>query len=1399
MGSKTITKPHNELSNTKVTVDLVGQVNLTLVTIGDKDTKGLLDSGSQVTTVSKSYYDNHLSDFPLLPLSEILEVEVAGGDKLGYFGVVELDLQFTESGDKQIYATPVLVVKDTSFNSKVPFIIGKNVIQPCLKRCKEIGGDRYQQRLTLSDSWRLALQCASAQEKCSHLDNLGVLQCTKQVIVPSNQSVIVHGLGRLEGCRKTSVITEGSSTLPCGLAVVPTLQQVETNEKSYSRIGVSIHNLTPHDVTLPAKTTLCSIHQVSLVTGSQVQTDVGNTQVLDQFNINESLTSEQKNQVISLLSKFQHIFSTGDTDIGRTKKVKHEIKLKDPTPVRQPHRRIPPNMYDEVRKHINEMLNAGIIRESHSSFASPIVLVRKPDGSLRFCIDYRQLNKNTVRDAHTLPRLTETFDSLDGSKWFTTLDLKAGYWQVEVQESDKYKTAFTAGPLGFYEFNTMPFGLVNAPATFQRLMQATMGDLHLSQCLLYLDDIIVFSRSFQDHLVRLERVLQRLADAGLKLKPSKCHLFQRETKYLGHIISQDGIKTDPSKIEVLQNWPVPENIKDVRRFLGFAGFYRRFIRDFAKIAKPLHELLKGQPTKTCKGKGVHSTKVIPPKFEWKDIHQNAFNHLIRALGSSEVLAFADFKRPFTLQIDASGIGLGAVLLQEHNGQDRPVAYASRGLSLAESRYPAHKLEFLSLKWAITDKFKEYLYNSSFTVKTDNNPLTYVLTSARLDAVGQRWVSELANYNFSLQYKSGHSNIAADALSRIPRSIHSDGTYDHIPPEAVNAICNQQVFCYAQSVALGEEAVHLMDIPHTRIPEITNEHMARAQENDKFISPVLKHMRSKKKKFQSQNTYFETNILSKMIDNLILKDNVLYRKRIVDEEIKYQLVLPHCFRRRALHGVHDEVGHLGRERTLALLQDRFYWPRMSKDTAEYVKRCSPCICRKTPTNQHAPLVSILTSQPLELLCTDFLKLEPSEGGVQDILVITDHFTRFAQAIPCSSQSAKATAKALYDTFICHYGFPLRLHSDQGRNFESSIIQELCKLCGIEKSRSTPYHAQGNGACERFNRTLLSMLGTLPPLSKQNWKDHVKTVVHAYNCTRNDVTKFSPFMLMFGREPRLPVDILLGVNQENNGKNYGKYVSDLREKLEAAYKIAQLNSKKDKTRHKEHYDLKTRGAVISPGDRVLVRNVSIRGKNKLADKWEKIPYLVIEQPSKGIPVFKVKHENGTGGIRTLHRNLLLPIGNIPIETSSSEQLSVNESVDKVNNEDSDNEVVISDNESDNEFIVMNDTGQHKDQGLNETNIPNQIDNEMPDAQDDERIIPPVDRDNNVESEPEVVPQETETQSYHGDSDHDTTNETVDSPTPSSPRQSRRVRRPPVRYPENEWIYDGRGSHMYQILNV
>ena len=297
-----------------------------------------------------------------------------------------------------------------------------------------------------------------------------------------------------------------------------------------------------------------------------------------QFPLDENLTEEQRYKVHSMLLDWKDIFSCSETDMGHTDLVKHKIKLVDNEPFKQPHRRIPPHLYSEVREHIKEMLETNVIRPSLSPYASPIVLVRKKDGKLRFCIDYRKLNSKTVKDAHSLPTIEETLDSLVGACYFTSLDLKAGYWQVELAEEDKEKTAFTAGPLGFYEFNVLPFGLVNAPATFQRVIQLAMGDLHLTKCLLYLDDIIVYSRTFEEHLDRLCSVFQRLRSAGLKLKPSKCFLFKNEVRYLGHVVSADGIKTDPDKVKAIKDWPVPKDSRDVRKFLGFAGFYRKFIK-----------------------------------------------------------------------------------------------------------------------------------------------------------------------------------------------------------------------------------------------------------------------------------------------------------------------------------------------------------------------------------------------------------------------------------------------------------------------------------------------------------------------------------------------------------------------------------------------------------------------------------------------------------------------------------------------------------------------------------------------------------------------------------------------------------------------------------------------------
>ena len=484
--------------------------------------------------------------------------------------------------------------------------------------------------------------------------------------------------------------------------------------------------------------------------------------ILDLIDLSglENWPEHLQNEAKEMLKRNARVFSKTDMDMGRTNLVKHHIKLTDPVPFKEAYRRIPPQMYDEVKAHIQEMLNLGAIRPSNSPWASAIVLVRKKDGRLRFCIDLRRLNNRTVKDAYSLPKIESILDSLIGAQIFSTLDLKAGYWQVEMAEECKAYTAFTCGPLGFYECDTMPFGATNAPATFQRLMHDCLGDLNMNWCIVYLDDIIIFSDTKEEHLKRLKAVFQKLSAAGLKLKPSKCFFFREEIEYLGHVVSGKGIATNLKKVEAVTKWPTPKTVYDVRSFLGFVGYYRRFIKDFSKIAKPIREVITGLENQSKRS--AKKTFV-----EWTEAVDSAFGHLKKLCTSTPILAYPDYKLPFVLHTDSSSEGLGAVLYQKQDGKLRVIAYASRSVSKSESHYPAHKLEFLALKWAVCEKFHEYLYGSNtFEVYTDNNPLNYVLTSAKLDACGQRWVAKLANYNFTIKYKCGLSNVDADALSRI---------------------------------------------------------------------------------------------------------------------------------------------------------------------------------------------------------------------------------------------------------------------------------------------------------------------------------------------------------------------------------------------------------------------------------------------------------------------------------------------------------------------------------------------------------------------------------------------------------------------------------------------------------
>ena len=410
---------------------------------------------------------------------------------------------------------------------------------------------------------------------------------------------------------------------------------------------------------------------------------------------------------------------------------KHRIPTTDDVPVSQPFQRIPPTQYQEVKDHIQKLLKDDIIQESHSPYAYPVVTVRKKDGSMRLCVDYHKLTVKTVWDAFPLQRIEESLDAVGNPKWFSTLDLASGFNQVAMDPADRHNTAFI-NLFGLYEYNQMPFGSTNAPATFSRLMQRCLNELIFQILLVYLDDIIVYSGTFKEHLDRLDRVFVRLKEHGLKLKPTKCCFLRERVTYVGHQLSADGVSPDPDKVAAVAEWKVPASVKELWSFLGFVGYYRRFVSQFAQIAGPLHKLVNSCLHDLKSGK--HLT--IPFANRWNEVCQTSFEVLREKLTTAPVLAFPDFEKPFRMETDASQEGLIAVLSQEHDGKSRVIAYDSRRLRPTErnmDNYSLMKLEFLALKWAVTEKFCSNLLAAEFEVLTDNNPLSHLKT-AKLGAV-----------------------------------------------------------------------------------------------------------------------------------------------------------------------------------------------------------------------------------------------------------------------------------------------------------------------------------------------------------------------------------------------------------------------------------------------------------------------------------------------------------------------------------------------------------------------------------------------------------------------------------------------------------------------------------------
>ena len=612
-------------------------------------------------------------------------------------------------------------------------------------------------------------------------------------------------------------------------------------------------------------------------------------------------------------------------------------------------------------------------------------------------------------------------------------------------------------------------------------MERCMGSLNLKEVLVFLDDIIVFSSTLEEHEARLLHVLQQLRENGLKLSPNMCRFFQNSVRYLGHIVSNNGVETDPEKVSALHTWPRPQNLSELKSFLGFAGYYRRFVKDYSKIVKPLNNLTGGYPPyrkrrKVTSCSGGYFNPKEPFADRWTPVCKAAFEAIVTKLTSSPILGFANPKIPYILHTDASTSGLGAALYQEQEGEMRVIAYASRGLSPSEKRYPAHKLEFLALKWSVVEKLHDYLYGNTFTVVTDNNPLTYILKSAKLDATSYRWLAALSTFNFNIKYYAGKSNQDADGLSRRPHDtlpedpasleererIQQFGSHHlssfpnqkDIPADTVTVLCNRHLLSQAdddlpsitlvESLALTADAVpdvygEAEMLGCSTIPTYSEEELQQHRRSDPIIEQVVNMLESGNKASPSLlPDSLELKLMLKEWKRLELKNGLLYRTRLSEGDTTYQFVVPKSLKSTILTCLHDDMGHMGLDRTIDLVRSRFYWPKMAMDVENKIKSCGRCVRRKTPPEKSAPLVNIQTSRPMELVCMDYLSLEPDSSNTKDILVITDHYTKYAVAIPTKDQKATTVAKSLWEQFLVHYGFPERLLSDQGRDFESQLI-------------------------------------------------------------------------------------------------------------------------------------------------------------------------------------------------------------------------------------------------------------------------------------------------------------------------------------------------------------------------
>lgn len=840
--------------------------------------------------------------------------------------------------------------------------------------------------------------------------------------------------------------------------------------------------------------------------------------------VGSHLTPGQVKEAQKFLREWEQIFASNPLNPGHYTGPKLRIPTGDAYPIKFLPYRQTPWKETEIARHVKTMLDNGVIEAANSPWAAPVVLAPKKDGSWRFCVDYRGLNAVTKKDSYPLPRIDDTLDALGNgdAQIYSTMDLASGYWQIPIEDEDKEKTAFTTRS-GTYQFTVMPFGLTGAPGAFCRAIDNTLREFLWKCCLVFIDDIIVWSPDFETHKRDLAAIFSQLASNGFKLKLSKCNFFMNEVEYLGYVIRPGHISVSPKKVEAISNFEPPRTLQGLQRFLGMVGWYRRFIRNFSEIAAPLYELLS-------KDRNVEWRIHVP------DTPQNrAFIQLRTALTQYPILRLPDFTRPFILLTDASTHGIGAVLAQNYDNFEHPIHYFSKSLKRTQLNWHSYELETYALVKAL-EAFKHYLTGVNFTVVTDCRALSYLGTMKEWSPKVERWIGFVSQFQINFEHRPGVKLVVPDALSRREEFIRNlpPGTARSRAEELWKKFLEREKEYLNTPVTVGKLAINskILNISSVRstsepAPIETSNEIAlgiqsslilEAQANDPWC------MRTQKLLSSPDVPKDEAEHVTKLRAKYENSHGIIYRKPS-EKWSNPRIVIPSSLRSRIKRALHDDIlaGHLGNEVTYRRIAQRFYWPGLKADVAKYLSRCQTCQLNKS-SNQTRKL----SLQPLPIhtpwshVHSDYIgPLPRTRNGKSYILVFTDRCTRWTELVATSDNSSSTTARKFNKRVLHRHGCPAYFLCDRGSSYQGEF-KNLCNQNSIQIELAQPYQHNTNGLVERLNRTVEECLSHYLNSTKDDWDEKLSGVQFAINTSHSRSNNDSSYGMNHGRDPSFPIE-------------------------------------------------------------------------------------------------------------------------------------------------------------------------------------------------------------------------------------------------------------------------------------